>query len=115
MIMPAFVLGTALATTMMRPTRSATLEVLKSDSVRTARAKGVYERKVILRHAFRNALIPVVTLGTLQFGDLLSGAVLTEQLFTIPGSGKQIVDSVFNRDYAGVQGLVMRGSLAFTA
>ena len=113
MIMPAFVLGTALAATMMRHTRSAMLEVLTSDYVRTARAKGVRERLVIFRHAFRNALIPVVTIGTLQFGELLAGAVLTEQVFTIPGFGKQIVDAVFNRDYAVVQGVVLFSSLAF--
>src|SRR3546814_15777152 len=102
MIMPAFVLGTALATTMMRHTRSAMLEVLKSDYVRTARSKGLYERKVILRHAFRNALIPVVSIGTLQFGELLAGAVRAEQVFTIPVFGKPIVASVFHRDYAVV-------------
>jgi peptide/nickel transport system permease protein len=113
MIMPAFVLGTAIAATMMRHTRSAMLEVLRSDYVRTARAKGVRERFVILRHAFRNALIPVVTIGTLQLGELLAGAVLTEQVFTIPGFGKQIVDAVFNRDYAVVQGVVLCSSLAF--
>lgn len=115
MIMPAFVLGSAIAATMMRHTRSAMLEVLKSDYVRTARAKGVRERLVILRHAFRNALIPVVTIGTLQLGELLAGAVLTEQVFTIPGFGKQIVDAVFNRDYAVVQGVVLCSSLAFIA
>jgi len=115
MIMPAFVLGTGIAATMMRHTRSAMLEVLKSDYVRTARAKGVRERFVIMRHAFRNALIPVVTIGTLQLGELLAGAVLTEQVFTIPGFGKQIVDAVFNRDYAVVQGVVLCSSLAFIA
>ncbi|EDP65763.1 ABC transporter, membrane spanning protein (dipeptide) [alpha proteobacterium BAL199] len=113
MIMPAFVLGTSIAATMMRHTRSAMLEVLKSDYVRTARAKGVRERGVIMRHAFRNALIPVVTIGTLQLGELLAGAVLTEQVFTIPGFGKQIVDAVFNRDYAVVQGVVLCSSVAF--
>jgi peptide/nickel transport system permease protein len=115
MIMPAFVLGSGIAATMMRHTRSAMLEVLKSDYVRTARAKGVRERGVIMRHAFRNALIPVVTIGTLQLGELLAGAVLTEQVFTIPGFGKQIVDAVFNRDYAVVQGVVLCSSLAFIA
>lgn len=115
MIMPAFVLGTGIAATMMRHTRSAMLEVLTSDYVRTARAKGVRERLVIMRHAFRNALIPVVTIGTLQLGELLAGAVLTEQVFTIPGFGKQIVDAVFNRDYAVVQGVVLCSSLAFIA
>jgi len=107
MIMPAFVLGTALAATLMRHTRSAMLGVLKADYVRTARAKGLREKVVILKHAFRNALLPVVTLSALLFGTLLSGAVLTEQIFTIPGFGKLIVDAVFTRDYAVVQGVVL--------
>jgi peptide/nickel transport system permease protein len=106
-IMPAFVLGNAIAAVLMRHTRSAMLQVLSSDSVRTARAKGVKERDVVLKHALRNALIPIVTLGALEFGTLLSGAVLTEQVFTIPGFGKLIVDAVFNRDYAVVQGVVL--------
>src|SRR6266542_4328333 len=84
MIMPAFVLGNAIAAILMRHTRS-----------------------VILKHAMRNALTPVITLGALEFGTLLSGAVLTEQIFTIPGFGKLIVDAVFNRDYAVVQGVVL--------
>ena len=107
LIMPAFVLGNAIAAVMMRHTRSAMLQVLSADFVRTARAKGLPEIWVILRHALRNALIPVVTLGALEFGQLLSGAVLTEQVFTIPGFGKLIVDAVFNRDYAVVQGVVL--------
>ena len=107
MIMPAFVLGTALAATLMRHTRSAMLGVLQADYVRTARAKGLRERRVVLRHAFRNGLLPVVTLSALLFGELLAGAVLTEQIFTIPGFGKLIVDAVFNRDYAVVQGVVL--------
>jgi peptide/nickel transport system permease protein len=107
MIMPAFVLGNAIAAVLMRHTRSAMLQVLSSDYVRTARAKGLEERVVILRHAFRNALIPIVTLGALEFGELLSGAVLTEQVFSIPGFGKLIVDAVFNRDYSVVQGVVL--------
>ena len=78
-----------------------------SDYVRTARAKGLAERIVVLKHAMRNALTPVITLGALEFGTLLSGAVLTEQIFTIPGFGKLIVDAVFNRDYAVVQGVVL--------
>jgi peptide/nickel transport system permease protein len=80
---------------------------LSSDYVRTARAKGLDERVVVLKHALRNALIPVITLGALEFGTLLSGAVLTEQVFTIPGFGKLIVDAVFNRDYLVVQGVVL--------
>jgi len=107
MIMPAFVLGNAIAAVLMRHTRSAMLQVLNADYVRTARAKGLVERIVVLKHALRNALIPIITLGALEFGTLLSGAVLTEQVFTIPGFGKLIVDAVFNRDYAVVQGVVL--------
>jgi len=107
MIMPAFVLGNAIAAILMRHTRSAMLQVLESDYVRTARAKGLSERSVILKHAMRNALTPVITLGALELGTLLSGAVLTEQIFSIPGFGKLIVDAVFNRDYAVVQGVVL--------
>ncbi|HVO88355.1 MAG TPA: ABC transporter permease [Casimicrobiaceae bacterium] len=107
MIMPAFVLGNAIAAVLMRHTRSAMLQVLSSDYVRTARAKGLAERGVVMKHALRNALIPIITLGALELGTLLSGAVLTEQVFTIPGFGKLIVDAVFNRDYAVVQGVVL--------
>jgi peptide/nickel transport system permease protein len=106
-IMPAFVLGNAIAAVLMRHTRSAMLQALSSDYVRTARAKGLFERSVVLKHAMRNALTPVITLGALELGTLLSGAVLTEQIFTIPGFGKLIVDAVFNRDYAVVQGVVL--------
>jgi peptide/nickel transport system permease protein len=107
MIMPAFVLGNAIAAVLMRHTRSAMLQVMSADYVRTARAKGLSERVVVLKHALRNALTPIITLGALELGTLLSGAVLTEQVFTIPGFGKLIVDSVFNRDYAVVQGVVL--------
>jgi peptide/nickel transport system permease protein len=113
MILPAFVLGNALAAVLMRHTRSAMLQVLSSDYVRTARAKGLDERVVILRHALRNALVPVVTLTALQLGELLSGAVLTEQVFSIPGFGKLIVDAVFNRDYSVVQGVVLFTATAY--
>ncbi len=106
-IMPAFVLGNSIAGVIMRHTRSAMLQALQSDYVRTARAKGLSERVVVWKHAMRNALTPVITLGALEFGTLLSGAVLTEQIFTIPGFGKLIVDAVFNRDYAVVQGVVL--------
>jgi peptide/nickel transport system permease protein len=115
MIMPAFVLGNAIAAVLMRHTRSAMLHVLSTDYVRTARAKGLDERVVILKHALRNALTPVITLGALEFGTLLSGAVLTEQVFTIPGFGKLIVDAVFNRDYAVVQGVVLCTATAYIA
>ncbi|HEX6529742.1 MAG TPA: ABC transporter permease [Burkholderiales bacterium] len=113
MIMPAFVLGNAFAAVLMRHTRSAMLQVLSSDYVRTARAKGLDERVVVLKHALRNALIPVITLGALGLGELLGGAVLTEQVFTIPGFGKLIVDAVFNRDYAVVQGVVLVTATAY--
>jgi len=113
MLMPAFVLGTGLAASLMRHTRSAMLGVLRSDYIRTARAKGLLSRKVILKHALRNALVPIVTLSTLLFGELLAGAVLTEQIFTIPGFGKLIVDAVFNRDYAVVQGVVLCTAVGF--
>src|SRR5438552_11914142 len=104
-IMPAFVLGNAIAAVLMRHTRSAMLQVLESDYVRTARAKGLLERTVIFKHAMRNALTPIITLGALELGTLLSGAVLTEQIFSIPGLGQLLVDAVFNRDYAVVQGV----------
>jgi peptide/nickel transport system permease protein len=113
MVMPAFVLGNAIAAIMMRHTRSAMLQVLNTDYIRTARAKGLVEPVVILKHALRNALVPVVTLGALEFGQLFSGAVLTEQVFTIPGFGKLIVDAVFNRDYAVVQGVVLFTATAY--
>ena len=113
MIMPAFVLGNAIAAVLMRHTRSAMLQVLNSDYVRTARAKGLDERVVVLKHALRNALTPVITLGALEFGTLLSGAVLTEQVFTIPGFGKLIIDAVFNRDYLVVQGVVLCTATAY--
>lgn len=113
MLMPSFVLGTALAATMMRHTRSAMLGVLSADYVRTARAKGLNERRVVLKHAFRNALTPIVTLTALLFGELVAGAVLTEQIFTIPGFGKMVVDAVFNRDYAVVQGIVLVTAVGF--
>jgi len=113
LVMPAFVLGNAIAAVLMRHTRSAMLQVLSSDYVRTARAKGLPEGRVVLQHALRNALIPVITLGALELGTLLSGAVLTEQVFSIPGFGKLIVDAVFNRDYAVVQGVVLFTASAY--
>jgi peptide/nickel transport system permease protein len=112
-VMPAFVLGNAIAAVLMRHTRSAMLTALDQDYVRTARAKGVGELAVILRHALRNALVPVVTLAALELGTLLSGAVLTEQVFSIPGFGKLIVDAVFNRDYPVVQGVVLVTALLY--
>lgn len=113
MLLPSIVLGTGLAATLMRHTRGAMLAVLRADYIRTARAKGLLPPAVILRHAFRNALVPIVTLSTLLFGELIGGAVLTEQVFNIPGFGKLVVDAVFNRDYAVVQGVVLCVAAAF--
>lgn len=113
MLMPSLVLGSASAAIIMRHTRSSMLTVMRQDFVRTARAKGLNERVITVRHVLRNGLIPVVTLGTLQFGQLLSGAILTEQVFGIPGFGKMIVDGVFSRDYAVVQAVVMCAAAFF--
>ncbi|MBN4097104.1 MULTISPECIES: ABC transporter permease [Methylobacterium] len=115
MAMPAFVLGNAIAAVMMRHTRAAMLGVLGSDYVRTARAKGVSPLRVTLRHALPNAAIPIITLGALEFGQLLSGAVLTEQVFSVPGFGKLMVDAVFNRDFATVQGVVICTAATYIA
>lgn len=114
-LMPAIVLATGIAGSLMRHTRSAMLGVLQQDYVRTARAKGLREKVIVLGHAFRNALLPIITLSAVMFGELLAGAVLTEQIFTIPGFGKMIVDAVFNRDYAVVQGVVLITATAFIA
>ncbi|SFA76772.1 peptide/nickel transport system permease protein [Rhizobium sp. NFR07] len=111
--LPSLVLGTAAAAIVMRHTRSAMLQVMKQDYVRTARAKGLKERIVVVRHVLRNSLIPVVTMSTLHLGELLSGAVLTEQVFGIPGFGKMIVDGVFSRDYAVVQAVVLCSAALF--
>jgi len=107
MLMPAFVLGSGLAAILMRHTRSAMIEALDTDYVRTAMAKGMPRRRIILRHALRNALAPVVTLGALEFGQLLGGSILTEYVFSVPGIGKLLVDSVYNRDYPVVQAVVL--------
>ena len=113
LLLPALVLGTGLAATLMRHTRASMIAVLKADYIRTAKAKGLLPMRVIMKHAFRNALVPIVTLTTLLFGELLGGAVLTEQVFTLPGFGKMIVDAVFNRDYAVVQGVVLVVAIGF--
>jgi peptide/nickel transport system permease protein len=107
LLMPSFVLGMSVAAVMMRHTRSAMLATMAADYIRTARAKGLYERLVVLRHGLRNALVPLITMAALQTGQLLAGAVLTEQVFTIPGFGRLIVDAVYTRDYAVVQGVVL--------
>jgi peptide/nickel transport system permease protein len=107
MIMPAFVLGLALAAVIMRQMRSAMLESLGADYVRTARAKGMTEWTVVGIHALRNSLMTVVTVVGLQLGTLISGAVITEQIFVIPGIGKLTIDSVYARDYPVLQAVVL--------
>jgi peptide/nickel transport system permease protein len=107
MIMPSLVLGTGLAAVLMRQTRNAMIEVLSTDYIRTARAKGLAQRGVIFRHAIRNALIPVVTIVGLQMGALMGGAVVTEQIFVVPGFGRLVVEAVFTRDYPVIQGVVL--------
>ncbi|HSE95018.1 MAG TPA: ABC transporter permease [Methylomirabilota bacterium] len=113
MLMPAFVLGIALAAVLMRQTRNSMIEVLSADYVRTASAKGLPPRVVVLRHAIKNALIPVVTLLGLQMGALMSGAVVTEQIFVVPGFGRLVVEAVFTRDYPLVQGVVLVTASAY--
>jgi peptide/nickel transport system permease protein len=106
-IIPALIIGARLSAVLMRMTRSSLLEVLREDYIRTARAKGVRERLVILRHAFKNACIPVVTIIGQQFSVLLGGAVIVEVIFLLPGVGSMTLDAVMLRDYTMVQGAVM--------
>lgn len=113
LILPGVTLGMATAAIIARMTRSSMLEVLRSDYIRTARAKGVAESSVINRHAFRNALIPVITVIGLQMGTLLSGAVLTESVFAWPGVGRLLVEGILTRDYPIVQAAVLVVALAF--
>ena len=114
-ILPAITLGTALAAILARMIRSSLLEVLNEDFVRTARAKGLPESVVIWRHAMRNAWLPVITLLGLQLGALLGGAVITETVFSWPGLGSLLVESIQKRDYPVVQGCVLVISLAYVA
>ena len=107
MVMPAFVLGTALTAVLMRQTRNSMIEILSADYIRTAYSKGLTGRAVVFRHAIRNGLIPVVTILGLQAGALMGGAVVTEQIFVVPGFGRLIVEAVFTRDYPLVQGVVL--------
>jgi peptide/nickel transport system permease protein len=107
LVLPAITLGFALAAPLTRLTRSSMLEVLGEDFVRTARAKGLHEGAVVVRHALRNALIPVVTVAGMSFGHLLGGAVIVETVFAWPGVGKLVVDSIFDRDYPLIQGYVL--------
>lgn len=113
LVLPAVTLGLSSAAIIARMTRSSMLEVLRQDYVRTARAKGVRETLIVVRHALRNALIPIVTVTGLQFGTMLGGAVLTESVFAWPGMGRYLVDSIGARDYPAVQGTVLALALAF--
>lgn len=107
MILPAITLGFAFTASVTRISRSAMLDVLSDDYVRTARAKGAPARRVIWRHALPNALIPVVTLSGVEFGYLLGGAVLVEQIFALPGLGRLVLEAILQRDYALVQGSIL--------
>jgi len=107
LVLPALTLGLATTALIARITRSSMLDVLGQDYITTARSKGLVERIVIYKHALKNALIPVVTVMGLQFGTLLGGAVLTETVFSWPGIGRLMVDSILNRDYPVVQGAVL--------
>lgn len=112
---PAIVLGTVVSAQVMRITRASLLEVLRHDYVRTARAKGLTNGAVVIRHAFKNALIPVVTVVGAQVGYLLGGAVVTEQVFSLPGIGRLVLDAVYQRDYPIVQGAVLVIAVIFMA
>ena len=113
LLMPAVVLGSALAAVLMRQTRNSMIEVLSADYVRTAYAKGLRTGVVIFRHAIRNGLIPVITIFGLQLGALIGGAVVTEQIFVVPGFGRLILEAVFTRDYPVVQGVVLITASAY--
>ncbi|WP_313622351.1 glutathione ABC transporter permease GsiC [Achromobacter sp.] len=112
-ILPSITLGAAVAAVMARFTRASFVEVVQEDFVRTARAKGLTERRVVIKHALRNALIPVVTMMGLQFGFLLGGSIVVETVFNWPGLGRLLVDAVTQRDYPVIQGLVLLFSLEF--
>lgn len=113
LVLPAVTLGVSSTAIIARMTRSSMLEVLSQDFVRTARAKGAPQRSVVLRHALRNALIPVITIGGLEFGSLMAGAVITETVFTWPGIGRLLVQSILSRDYPVVQGAVLLIAISF--
>lgn len=114
MIMPAIALGMQSTAVIARMTRSSMLEVIRQDFVKTARAKGQKEFIVIMRHVYRNALIPVITVIGLQFGNLLGGAMLTEIVFSIPGVGRLMVEAIKQRDFPVVQGSVLFIAVCFS-
>ena len=107
LVLPAIVLGAASSAVIARMTRASMLEVLRQDYVRTARAKGVRDRRIIYQHALKNAMIPILTVFGLEFGYNLGGAVLTETVFSLPGLGRLIVEGIFARDYPVVQGAML--------
>jgi peptide/nickel transport system permease protein len=107
MILPTLTLGAAMAGLVMRQTRASMLGVMSTDFIRTARAKGATNARVIIRHGLPNASIPILTVVGLQFGTLLGGAVIIENIFSLPGLGSMIVDAIFNRDFPVVQGGVL--------
>lgn len=113
LVLPAFTLGTSVAAVVARFTRSSLIEVLKEDYIRTARAKGIREKAVVWKHAFRNSMISVVTVIGLQFGFLLGGSVVTESVFAFPGLGSLLIESVNYRDYPAIQSLILIFSLHF--
>lgn len=113
LVLPAVTLGVSSMAIITRMTRSSMLEILNQDFIRTARSKGLKQRSVVNKHALRNALIPVVTVGGLEFGTLIAGAVLTETVFSWPGVGRLLVDSILARDYPVVQGAVLVISVSF--
>ena len=115
MVLPAITLGLSAAGILARLTRSSMLEILDSDYVRTARAKGLLEIAVVVRHAFANAVIPVLTVLGLQFGYLMGGAVITESVFGLPGMGRLILDAIISRDYPLVQGTLLTFAVLFAA
>lgn len=107
LFLPAFVLGTGMAGAVMRMTRSSILEILRQDFIRTVRAKGVRERVVIFNHAFKNALIPILTIIGMQIGVLLGGTVIIEQIFSLPGLGQMVLTGINQRDFTVVQGAIL--------
>lgn len=115
LVLPAITLGSGLAGILTRMVRTAMLEELGQDYIRTARAKGLPERTVVYRHALVNALIPVMTIVGLQFGSLLSGAIVTETVFSWPGIGRLTLSAISNRDYALVQGCILAVGLTYVA
>ena len=114
LILPAIALGTAVAAFIMRMVRSSLLEVLRQDYIRTAQAKGLLERTILYGHALKNAFIPVLTVIGVQVGYLLGGAVIIESIFSLPGMGRFLLDSISNRDYSIVQGGVLFIALVFS-